>query len=200
MGQSQAGDTSEAGDHFGATLAAGKLDGDGYADLAVGAPDEDNGTVADGGFVNIVYGASGGLSTTRVQGLSQGNGAGTIEAGDRFGGALAVGDIDGDRYGDLAVGAPGEDTASGVDVGVVNVLYGTATTVTSARSQELSQSQAGGTAEAGDHFGAALAVANFDGLGNADLAVGAPDEDSGASADVGFVNLIYGTSKGLTTS
>jgi hypothetical protein len=58
-------DASEARDAFGAALAAGDFDGDGYADLAAGVPEEAVGSVEDAGAANVLYGvASTGLSAT----------------------------------------------------------------------------------------------------------------------------------------
>jgi hypothetical protein len=46
-----------------AAAASGDFNGDGFADLAVGAPYEDVGTVADAGAVNVLYGSAAGLSS-----------------------------------------------------------------------------------------------------------------------------------------
>ncbi|MFI9354551.1 hypothetical protein [Streptomyces lydicus] len=91
---------AEAGDLFGASLAAGDFNSDGFADLAVSAPYEDVAGDADGGTVQILWGAAGGLS---------GSGSATLadpapSRHDRFGAALAAGDFDRDGTADLAVG------------------------------------------------------------------------------------------------
>jgi Asp-tRNA(Asn)/Glu-tRNA(Gln) amidotransferase A subunit family amidase len=195
--QSQAGGMREAGDRFGAALAAGDVNGDGYADLAVGAPDEADFDIAAAGFVSILYGSPTGLRQSGAQQFSQSQAGGVREEGDRFGAALAVGNFDGDQYADLAVGAPDENDFDVVDAGFVNVLYGGAGGVASSRSAQFSQSQAGGVREAGDRFGSALAVGNFDADEFTDLAVGAPDEDDQTIDAAGFVNVVYGTSGGL---
>jgi hypothetical protein len=55
-------DTAEPDDSFGSTLAKGffwnDFNGDGLADLAVGASGEDVGTTVNGGAVNILYGST----------------------------------------------------------------------------------------------------------------------------------------------
>ncbi|MBZ4014330.1 FG-GAP-like repeat-containing protein [Streptomyces purpurogeneiscleroticus] len=89
---------AETDDFFGLTTSAGDFNSDGYADLAVGAPYEDVSGDADGGTVQILWGAAGGISR-----------AATVPdpaptKHDRFGSALAAGDFDGDKKGDLAVG------------------------------------------------------------------------------------------------
>ena len=85
--------TLEAGDRFGSALTTGDFNGDGFTDLAVGVPGEDSSGQADAGRVNIVYGSAGGLSTVGNQALDQSILAGTLEAGDGFGSALAAGNF-----------------------------------------------------------------------------------------------------------
>jgi hypothetical protein len=90
----------EAGDRFGAALAAGFFHHDGFADLAVGSPGENVGAIADAGAVSVFYGSAGGLSTTSQLLLQN------PEAGDRFGAALIAGLLDATGNWDLAVGSP----------------------------------------------------------------------------------------------
>ncbi len=59
------GEAAETGDQFGAALTTGDFDGDGFADLAVGAPREDLGSAADAGTVSVLYGSASGLSRRR---------------------------------------------------------------------------------------------------------------------------------------
>jgi hypothetical protein len=58
---------AETDDGFGAALAYGDFDGDGYDDLAIGAPGENVGIVEAAGSVNILYGGSGGLSAMGIR-------------------------------------------------------------------------------------------------------------------------------------
>jgi hypothetical protein len=184
---------AEPGDDFGAAVAAGDFDNDGFADLAVGVDLEDAGAVADVGAVNVLYGSASGLSGRQL--FTQV--AGAVEAGDRFGFALATGDFDDDGFADLAAGAPLENAATAVDAGAVSVLYGSASGLDGSGSQQFIQTAA---VEAGDRFGFALASGDFNNNGFADLAVGAPLENAGTAVDAGAVSVLYGSASGLTTS
>jgi len=110
---------------------------------------------------------------------------------ERFGYALAAGDMDGDGSDDLAIGVPGEGSGAS---GAVIALYGGASGLTPSGSRIWTQDSSGvpGTREHGDHFGATLAISDFGRSGRADLAVGAPGEDLAGRSDAGVVGLLYG--------
>jgi hypothetical protein len=134
---------------------------DGFADLAVGVPQDQPGGLA--GAVNVLYGSASGLSGSGSQYFTQNTrGVGSsAEIFDAFGAALAGGDFNNDGAGDLAVGAPRESLGSIVDrAGAVNVLYGSAGGFSGTGSQFFTQETpgVGGSAENNDLFGFALAA------------------------------------------
>jgi hypothetical protein len=114
--------------------------------------------------------------------------------------AQPVPDFNHDGFGDLAVGAPGEDVGRRSDAGAISVLYGRATGMSSDR-RVITQDTPGvaGFAEPGDQFGAALVAGRFNGDVFWDLAVGAPGEDVGRDRDAGAVTILYGSDRGLRT-
>lgn len=192
QGSGGVGGSLEDNDRFGAAVAKGDFNDDGIFDLAVGAPGEAVGSDTAAGAVNVLNGSSGGLTGGPL--FTQAN----AETGDGFGAALAAGDFDDDGVFDLAIGAPGEDIGATGDAGAVTVLFGSPGGLTTAGSQTLFQGGgAGGTAEADDAFGEALASGILGGDGIADLVVGAPGEDVGATRDAGAVNLLAGSPGGL---
>ena len=81
-----------AGPEPGDALASGDFDADGYADLAIGVPYEDMGSIRDAGIVQVLYGSAKGL-TARDQVWHQGKPGvpGSNERGDGFGHAVAAG-------------------------------------------------------------------------------------------------------------
>jgi hypothetical protein len=196
--------TAESNDVFGSALAAGDFDGDGVLDLAIGAPGEGIGSKGGAGAVNVIFGSGGGLTATGnqlwhqdVDGID-----GTAESGDRFGSALASGDLDGDGTDDLAVGVPREDLPNAGDAGIAHVLYGDSSGLTATGSQLWQQGALGvdGTAGSGDKFAAALASGDFDKDGFDDLAVGVPGEDIGGASNAGAANVLYGSASGIVAT
>jgi hypothetical protein len=127
---------------------------------------------------------------------------------------IAKGDFNGDGFGDLAIGVPGEDfgappTSPVGDItgaGAVHVIYGSANGLVPLGASGIPASQlwsqsspgVGGGPEYGDKFGAALAAGEFNGDEFSDLAIGVPGEDLNSGGNTGAVIVIYGSPNGLT--
>jgi hypothetical protein len=202
QGAGGVGGAAEEFDLFGVAVAAGDFNRDGFADLGVGVPFEDIGTVQDAGAINVLYGSAGGVTAAGNQQFWQGAGgvAGTAEASDMFGRSLVAGDFSDNGLSDLAVGVPNEDIGATLDAGAINVLYGSVDGLSSAGNQQFWQGAAGvaGTAEDEDLFGWAVSAGDFDNDGAADLAVGVLFETVGTVPQAGAVNVLYGTANGLS--
>ena len=121
---------------------------------------------------------------------------------------VARGDFNGDGVTDLAIGVPGEDrsltTFDGLgngttrevpDAGVVHIIFGSSTGLTSAGNQLFDQAIG---KEDNDRFGAALASGDFNGDPYSDLAVGVPGERDSSGRVVGAVQIFYGSPEGLS--
>ncbi len=85
---------------FGYALACADQDGDGFADLVVGAPTSTTNSLSLVGAVYLYHGSQLGLSGTPAWS------AGGTQAGEGFGFSLALGDMNLDNYRDLIIGAP----------------------------------------------------------------------------------------------
>lgn len=211
QGSAGVGIAPEANADFGRAVSSGDYDCDGLDDVAIGIPREDLIGGDDAGRVLVLYAVDGsiGLGTSGRQIWSQ---AGPAVPGDpspfeNFGATLATGDFDGDDCDDLAIGVPSDDVNGLNATGAVHVLYGSQDDGLGTEGIDYwhqGSGSAGAVLEAGDHFGAALAVGDFDADGREDLAIAVPDEDigSGASAvaDAGALHVLFGTAAGLSSS
>ena len=195
-------DSAEGSDSFGGALTAGDFDNDGFAELAIGVPQETLGSIDAAGAVNVLYGRAEGLRGSGSQFFTQNSPrVGSVaELFDEFGSALAAGDFDNDGFDELAIGVPRESSRL-TSVGAVNVLYGRSTGLTGRSYQYFTQNSPGvwNTAESLDLFGGALAAGDFDNDGFDELAIGVRLEDiSNTPLDAGAVNVLPGGTTGLS--
>lgn len=173
---------AETGDRFGSVLAPAR------GGVLVSAPLEDVGTVVDAGAVwHLTVTDEGAPTTSRGWSQDTAGVPGRAEAGDRFGSSLDA------RGSTAVVGVPREDVGRLVDAGSVQVLRLRPGRGRYVLGPGLTQDSPGipGAAEAGDRFGEAVATGVwFLCQENVDLAIGAPGEDVGTTADAGTVTLV----------
>ncbi|HEV8595567.1 MAG TPA: hypothetical protein VGR51_08575, partial [Thermoplasmata archaeon] len=142
---------------FGFSLAVGRVNGDAYADVLVGAPTKNT----DDGVANLYLASSSGLTTgasADVTLASQSN-------HERFGMSVAIGDLAGDGTGDAIVGAPFYDIGSSTLAGRVYWFNNPVGDQTADATFSGSQNS--------ERFGQALAVGKFTNDGRSQLAIGA---------------------------
>ncbi|MEU8789279.1 hypothetical protein [Streptomyces sp. NPDC048643] len=198
------GTATAAAPYRGANTAAVQDDfnGDGYRDVAVGAPGAANGSVDEAGAVVVLYGSASGVSASHRTVITQATSGipGAAEEWDQFGTTVASADLDRDGYADLLVGTPDEAVGTMGGVGSLTVVWGSSAGLKSAANI----SPPTGLDE-GCGFAAGLAVGDVTGDGAPDIGVtgncGAttytgPFTRSGVPAERRFVND-YGTNRGV---
>ena len=188
-------DDAETGDHFGFALASGHFNDDEFADLAIGAPDEDLDQTTNAGAVNVLFGwSSAGIVTAGGQIWHQDvfDTEDNAENHDRFGAALASGDFNADILDDLAVGIPGEDIEGKNSAGAAQVFYSDEYGPSEDGDQFWHMGQAGILGDPADdaYFGFALAGMDLNGDGCDELATGVPGQKTETNIQAGAVSLI----------
>ncbi|MFE7332604.1 FG-GAP-like repeat-containing protein [Streptomyces sp. NPDC057565] len=142
------------------------FNGDGYSDVAVPVPSATVGGKAKAGYVAVMYGSSTGLKASTKQVFHQDSAGipGVAEAGDAYGSSVTTGDLDGDGYADLVVGASGEDVGTVADAGSLAVIWGGAKGLSGSGSVTLALGDG-----AYDRLGRTVRGGDFDGDGDLDV-------------------------------
>ncbi len=169
-----------ADNYFGRSLVATRdVSGDGFADVAIGA----YGYLDFTGRVYLYQGGAQGLASTPMLTLTHGT------AGEGFGRSLAAGDLNGDSYPDLVVGAPHYSAETGRSY----VYYGQPYGLDAAPGLTLTGPISG------SWFGLAVTAGDVNGDGVDDLVIGSPQgsDESSKPVQAGHVYVYHGSSGGL---
>jgi hypothetical protein len=173
--------TSSPSDHssLGASVAAaGDLNGDGYGDVIVGNPAFEFPSDRPRSEAFVYYGSASGVAggdvSTAPTHLT------TDQAGAQFGIVAGAGDLDGDGYADVIVGAPFWDDGEVVQAGAVFLFRGSATGIASGDTTTAAQQFVG--AASNDELGWSVAPAgDTNGDSRPDVIAGAPGYSGTAS-------------------
>jgi glycosylphosphatidylinositol phospholipase D len=183
-----------SGTFFGTAAAAGDVDGDGVADIVVTAPSARSSSSNTGqGFV--IFGSAALPATFDLNTLDGNNGF-AISATDLMattpnGDSVAIGDLNGDGFGDIAMGSRGAFPNGLSSAGTVFVVFGHS----GAFAPEIQVSNLNGSngfaiepAESGHFLGTSVSfVSDFNGDGRSDIVIGAPATPSGPRFGTGYV-------------
>ncbi len=189
-------------DYFGYSVAGiGDLDKDGVEDIAVGAPQDDDGGANKGAVWILFLNTDGTVKSHQKISDTQGNFTGTLSGTGWLGAYLnAIGDINDDGVTDLAVGNYRDDDG-GTDRGAVWIMM-LNSTGTVADYQKISDTQGNFTGTLGnsDNFGNAVAgIGDVNNDGVEDIAVGAFRDDDGGT-DRGAVWILMLNDTGAVAS
>ncbi|MCB0217511.1 MAG: FG-GAP repeat protein, partial [Chloroflexi bacterium] len=197
---------------LGDALAMGDFNGDGHADLAIGAPGARPNELTGAGALLLVFGApndpeTGDLTPLRYVELSRDIEAigSFAEQGAGFGGSLAAADLDGDGFDDLVVGAPGATADNQRGAGDLTLLFGRADRgdpegpdaetgafdLPRTRILDLSVGAIPGEPAGRAAFGARLGLADLDADGRPELLV-ASSEGQGRLTGAGALYGLFG--------
>ncbi len=170
------------------TRAGVDVNGDGVGDMLVPANRASDAGTASGRAYLVFGPVSGSLELSSADGIYIGE-----SPSDYAGSALAMGDVDGDGLGDVAVGSFGN--AAGNYTGAAYVILGPATgTVYLGKADVIVR----GSAQ-GQQAGLGLAIDDVDGDGKAELLLGAPADNTAGSA-AGAAYLFFGPLTGSYTT
>jgi len=174
----------DAGSYPFTTMVRGDFNGDGYADLLVGAAYHDVGSLADVGSAYIFNGSVDGISssyTTKLEGSA---------ATDYFGCFWDSADVNGDGYADALIGEPGQDGK-----GVAHVYLGSSDGIAATPSTSI----AGG--EGNENFGWRIVGAfDINGDGYDDIIICDPGYKSSSTNDIGAAYIHMGSADGIATT
>ncbi len=165
-----------------AVAGAGYVNGDAYADVIVGMPGFANGDFFNAGAAFVYFGSEDGLDTAYGW-LDYGE-----QAGAQFGLEVnPAGDVNGDGYDDVLVGAPYYDFDIYVDAGAVYLYLGNQFSLSNVHAW----SYIGYRGD--DRLGTSAAgVGDLDGDGCDDIAIGAPGYNEGSLLNAGIAYVFYG--------
>ncbi len=175
----------DAFDHLGRAVSYGDINGDGYMDIIIGAYEADPGGRSEAGKTCVVFGSSNPPTTIDFDWVFPDITIYGIDQWDRSGSAVASGDINGDGYDDVLIGAPGAGSS-----GAVYVIFGS-----SSPPSEIDLNQESVNISIfGGSSGRVVASGDINGDGYDDIIIGAYTASPEGRISAGKTYVIFGFS------
>ena len=178
---------------FGCSVAsAGDVNGDGYSDVIIGAYRYDDGANTDEGRAFVYHGSATGLSASPNSTPDDAN-----QAGAFFGISVAsTGDVNGDGYSDVIIGADNYDDGPNIIEGRAFVYHGSATGISASPNSTPDDAD-----QPGASFGHSVASAgDINGDGYSDVIIGAYNLSDGGNPNEGRAFVYHGSAIGLSAT
>jgi len=199
---SQSADITIYGDDYGdyssQSVASGDVNGDGYHDIIIGAPEANYNKWYGAGKTYVIFGSSSPPTTIDLNSQLADITVYGDDDKDECGSAVASGDVNGDGYHDIIIGAPGADRQfPGLtlwEVGETYVIFGSSfpsppyTIDLDSQSADITVYGENG----GDDSGWSVASGDVTGDAYADIIIGAPWADPGGRTSAGETYLLSG--------
>jgi Secretion system C-terminal sorting domain/FG-GAP repeat/FG-GAP-like repeat len=186
-------DANQAGANFGVSVSSsGDVNGDGYSDVIIGATGYDDGANTGEGRAYIYHGSASGLGASPVNTPDDAD-----QAGANFGICVAdAGDVNGDGYSDVIIGANSYDDGANTNEGRAYVYHGSASGLAASPNSTPDDAN-----QASSSFGFSVAGArDVNGDGYCDVIIGAYQYDDGANVDEGRSYVYHGSATGISAS
>ncbi len=175
----------------------GDVNNDGFDDIIIGAP----AAAYEAGISYVIFGKAAGFTDIFLENLDSNQGFSITGASRSYSGrsVSGAGDINGDGYDDIIIGAPYADSDGRTSTGTSYIIFGKATGFTNINLASLASSQGFSIygLSAYDYSGSSVSSAgDFNGDGYADIIIGAPAGYQGNYCGRAYV--IFGKANGFT--
>ncbi len=185
---------------------AGDVNGDGYSDIVIGTYQASLTSTNSAGTSYVMFGKASGFTDINLSSLNSTRGFRVIgvAASDASGSSVAsAGDVNGDGYSDIVIGAYLADPKSRTDAGTAYVIFGKASGFTDINLASLTSTQGFNIlgAASGDNSGNSVASAgDVNGDGYSDIVIGASGASPNSRSYAGAAYIIYNSAASYSPS